>query len=164
MKAFIDSCSSNKGGKIDAQNPLKAIDEHLLDQKFIFLCDCGEKDLEKYFQLLNFRLVTTKKKYGPFGSSDLEFREPIAIPIENGDVLAQMTNYFIYQDEDYQPTVFENEKCFSFYVGVSCQRTYIIEIFSHKSGILSSVGLYQITTEMFPYNTMLTTSSTVGFI
>ena len=147
------------------QNPSKAIDENLLEEKKrIYLYECEEKDLEKYFQLLNFRLVTTKKKYGPFGSSDLEFRKPIAIPIENRDVLAQMTNYFIYQDEKCQPTVFENEKCFTFYVGVSCQRTYIIEIFSHKSGVLSSVGLYQFTTEMFPYNPMLTTSSTVGFL
>ena len=141
------------------QNPSKAIDENLLEEKKrIYLYECEEKDLEKYFQLLNFRLVTTKKKYGSFGSSDLEFRKPITIPIENGDVLAQITNNFIYQDEYYQPTVFENEKCFSFYVGVSCQRTYIIEIFSHKSRVLSSVGLYPM------LNLMLTTSSTVGFL
>ena len=94
-------------------NSLKAADTGEID-----LWQRKDKDLEHYFQSLNFHIVTTKKTYGPFGSSDLNQQKQISIPIENGDVLAQVTNYFIYSNEYDEPISFQNEKCFSFYVSL----------------------------------------------
>ena len=87
-----------------------------MDIEQIDLWKCEDKDLETHFQPLDFWLVTTEKTYGPFGSSDLKSRKPITIPIEDGDVLAQVTSYFIYPNEYNEPIFYINKKCFSFYV------------------------------------------------
>ena len=89
----------------------KAVDIEQID-----LWKYEDKDLETHFKPLDFWLVTTEKTYGPFGSSKLNSRKPITIPIEDGDVLAQVTNYFIYPNEYNEPIFYTNKKCFSFYV------------------------------------------------
>ena len=88
--------------------------------------------------------MTTKKKYGPFGASDSDQRKQISIPIDNGDVLGQVTYYFIYANEYDEPISFKNQKCFSFYVSSLYQKSQQFQVneidFSQKSQVPSSVG------------------------
>ena len=104
---------------------LKAVDVELLQSNEIYLSDLEENELENYFQLSNFRLVTNKTSYGPFGCSDSPFRKPVAVPIENGNVVAQAMSSFIYPNDDVEPVHFTNSKCFSFYVSVQYKRPRI---------------------------------------
>ena len=104
---------------------LKAVDVELLLSEEIYLSDLEENELEKYFQLSNFRLVTNKTSYGPFGCSDSPLRKPVAVPIENGNVLAQAMSSFIYPNDDDEPVHYSNSKCFSFYVSAQYERTRI---------------------------------------
>ena len=85
---------------------------------------------ETYFQLSNFRLVTNNTIYGPYGSSDSRVnrriqRKPVIIPIDNGDVVAQAINSFIYPNKDDEPVHLTNRKCFSFYVSFQDKRTLV---------------------------------------
>ena len=75
------------------------------------------------FKLSNFRLMTNKTSYGPFGFPDFRVRKPVIIPIHNGDVVAQAISKFIYSNEDYEPVRLTNQKCFSFYVSFQDIRT-----------------------------------------
>ena len=95
-------------------NSVEATDE-------LELRDCGDielrnleyEELKKYFVPSNFSLISnTGHKYGPFGTDSFG-RKPVTILIDNGDVIAQATSSFIYDDDE---KTFKNDKCFSFYV------------------------------------------------
>ena len=89
-------------------NSIEATDENLLED----LEDLEDEELIKYFVPSNFCLISNiGHKYGPFGTDLLE-RKPVTIPIGNGDILAQTTSSFFYDDLQ----TFKNDKCFSFYV------------------------------------------------
>ena len=106
-------------------NHLKAND---YDDAGIDLDNWEPEDFEKYCQLLNFRLITTKQSYGPFGSSDTTSRKKIEIPIDSNDITSQVTKDFIYCNKH-----FTNKKWITFHVSLNYQRTRIIKFFSRKS-------------------------------
>ena len=75
-------------------------------------------ELKRFFLPYNFSLVTNiGQKYGPFGT-DTAKREQVTIQIENGDLLAQATSSFIYNNSQNTMSKFENVEYFSFYVSV----------------------------------------------
>ena len=77
------------------------------DIEDIFLEEFEEKEWETYFRLHNFRLVTNKTSYGPFGFSDKRVRKPVIIPIDNGNVVAQAISSFIYPNESFKTKDYE---------------------------------------------------------
>ena len=100
----------------------------------------GPEALKKYCQPVNFRLITTKQSFGPFGSSDTTGRVKMEIPIESADITSQVTNHFVYLDYSLQFQIFTNQKCFTFHVSLNYQSTRIIIFFSLKSNVTSCVG------------------------
>ena len=98
------------------------------------LTKMSETELQNFFQISNLILRTNHKEYGPFGNlrhdsdpdsdsdsdpdsdPDSDERKVYNIPIERGDVLAQVTYSFIYSGDDNEPIGFKSIKCFSFYV------------------------------------------------
>ena len=91
-------------------NSVKATDEHELKLR---LEDLKDEELKKYFVPSKFCLVlNTGEKFGPYGTDSLG-RKPVTILIDNGDVIAQATSSFIYDNGE---KTFKNDKCFSFYV------------------------------------------------
>ena len=72
-----------------------------------------DEELKKYFLPSKFCLISSEgHTYGPFGTDSFG-RKPVTILIDNGDVIAQATSSFIYDDGR---ETFKNDKCFSFYV------------------------------------------------
>ena len=95
-------------------NSVEATDEYELEKCEDFgLGWSKDEELKKYFVPSNFCLISSDgHTYGPFGTDSLG-RKPVTIQIGNGDVLAQATSSFIYDDGD---KTFKNDECFSFYV------------------------------------------------
>ena len=81
--------------------------------------EMSETELKNYFQISNLILRTNHKEYGPFGNlrhaPHTDERKVYNIPIERGDVLAQVTDNFIYRG-NYEPIGFKSIECFGFYV------------------------------------------------
>ena len=96
-----------------------------MDMDFVDMQWESYDEWETYFQLSNFRLVTNKTSYGPFGFSDSLVRKPVIIPIDNGDVVNQAISSFIFPDGGNEPFHFTNRKCFSFYVSFQDKRTLV---------------------------------------
>ena len=87
--------------------------QELYRSERIFLEDLKDEELKKYFVPSNLCLISNNgNKYGPFGTDSLG-RKPVTIQIGNGDVLAQATSSFIY---DNGRKLFKSLECFSFYV------------------------------------------------
>ena len=82
----------------------------------------SETELQNYYQISNLILRTNHKEYGPFGNlrhaPHTDERKVYNIPIERGDVLAQVTDSFIYSSRypNYEPIGFKSIECFGFYV------------------------------------------------
>ena len=95
-------------------NSVEAVDEIELGRvKGIRLKELEYEELKKYFVPSKFCLISSDgHTYGPFGTDSLG-RKPVTIQIGNGDVLAQATSSFIYDDGE---KTFKNDECFSFYV------------------------------------------------
>ena len=87
--------------------------------------EMSETELKNYFQISNLILRTNHKEYGPFGNlrhaPHTDERIVYNIPIERGDVLAQVTDSFIYpgaslSGDGIEPIGFKSIECFGFYV------------------------------------------------
>ena len=87
--------------------------------------DLKNEELENYFQLSNLCLFTSNgHKHGPFGKN-LVARERVVIPIDDGNVVAQSIQDFIYPTEDDEPVHYSNSKCFTFCVSFHDKRTRV---------------------------------------
>ena len=72
-----------------------------------------DKELKRYFLPSNlFIFSSDDHTYGPFGTDSIG-RKPVTIQIGNGDVCAQATSSFIYDDGR---KTFKSVDCFTFYV------------------------------------------------
>ena len=100
---------------------IKATDIVLLESKEIYLSDLEDEELQNHFQISNFRLVTNKRSYGPFGCTDSLVRKPVTILIDKGDVIAQAVTSFIFPNDNDEPVYYSDSKCFSFYVSSQSQ-------------------------------------------
>ena len=95
-------------------NSVEATDEGAFyDSENTLLRSLEDEELTKYFLPSNlFIFSSDDQTYGPFGTDSLG-RKPVTIQIRNGDVCAQATSSFIYDDD---LKTFKNDKYFSFYV------------------------------------------------
>ena len=112
---------------------IKAVDGELLKSENIYLSELKGEELENYFKLSNFCLVTNKgHTHGPFGTNLLA-RKPVTICIDNGNVLDHATNNFIYANENSEHFAVSNVRCFSFYVSShkSQNRTWDLSSFKY---------------------------------
>ena len=123
---------------------IKATDNELLLSEEIYLSDLEDEELQNHFQISNFRLVTNKRSYGPFGCTDSHVRKPVTIHIDKGDVIAQAVTSFIYPNDDDEPVSYSDSKCFSFFVsfhiglcGTACALKSFL-IFCHGLGMVPS--------------------------
>ena len=97
----------------------------LYESKNIGLEDLEDEELKKYFLPSKLCLISNNgHKYGPFGTYLLG-RKPVTIRIDHGDVLAQATSSFIYDDGK---KTFTNDNCFSFYVSNKIKNQEVADV------------------------------------
>ena len=100
------------------------------------------QNCKNVFQISNLILRTNHKEYGPFGNLRHDsrmlrmFTYVYNIPIERGDVLAQVTDNFIYHRRNLEPIGFKSIECFGFYV--SNTRDRLLELRLLESRLLEN--------------------------